>query len=56
VKKIPALFTCLFLFLAASVGLQARILSVTVNGPIHPVTAEIILKALERPGTNELLY
>lgn len=28
--------------------MQARILSVTVSGPIHPVTAEIILKALEK--------
>lgn len=42
------LFFCLLLFLSASVCLQARILSLTVNAPIHPVTAEIILKALEK--------
>jgi len=48
VKKIPAFIYLSVPFLAASVGLQARILSVTVNGPIHPVTAEIILKALEK--------
>lgn len=48
VKKIPVLVLCLFLFLSVSVELQARILSLTVNAPIHPVTAELILKALEK--------
>jgi len=48
VKKVPAVFLCLTLCLILSLGLQARILSVTASGPIHPVTAEIILKALER--------
>ncbi len=47
-KKVPAVFLCLTLCLILSLGLQARILSVTASGPIHPVTAEIILKALER--------
>lgn len=48
VKKIPVRVLCLFLFLSVSVELQARILSLTVNAPIHPVTAELILKALEK--------
>ncbi|HAR36006.1 MAG TPA: serine protease [Acidobacteria bacterium] len=48
VKKIPALLLSLIIFLAISGELQARILTVTINAPIHPVTAEIILKALEK--------
>ncbi len=52
-KKISVLFLGLTLFLAASAVLQARILSLTVNSPIHPVTTEIILKALEKARNEQ---
>ncbi|MCR4395755.1 MAG: nodulation protein NfeD [Candidatus Saccharicenans sp.] len=47
-RKIPAWLLFLLIFLAAGNQLPARILTVTINAPIHPVTAEIILKTLEK--------
>ncbi|MDI6845809.1 MAG: nodulation protein NfeD [Candidatus Saccharicenans sp.] len=47
-KKISAVLLCLFFFLTAGITLHAHILTVTINSPIHPVSAEIILKALEK--------
>jgi len=47
VKKLFALILGLLIIISWPGGLQAKILTVTVNAPIHPVTAEFILKALE---------
>lgn len=41
-------FLVILFFLGNFVSLQARILTITVNAPIHPVTAEFILKSLEK--------
>ncbi|HRD02349.1 MAG TPA: nodulation protein NfeD [Candidatus Saccharicenans sp.] len=42
----PALF---FLLIASSsVYLEARILTVTIREPIHPITAEILIKSIEK--------
>lgn len=46
-KKLFALILGLLIIISWPGGLQAKILTVTVNAPIHPVTAEFILKALE---------
>ncbi|MBC7348372.1 MAG: nodulation protein NfeD [Candidatus Aminicenantes bacterium] len=53
VKKILAWFISLIIFLAVSGQLPARVLTVTINAPIHPVTAEIILKALEKARAEQ---
>lgn len=47
-RRIPVLLLCLSIFLAVGGELQARILTVTISAPIHPVTAEIVLKTLEK--------
>jgi membrane-bound serine protease (ClpP class) len=41
-----------FLLLFA-LSAEARILTLTINAPIHPVTAELILKALERARSEK---
>lgn len=46
-KKLIPVFLSAFLLLF-TITAEARILSLTINSPIHPVTAELILKALER--------
>ena len=48
-------FPVLFLLLVAScsVYLEARILTVTIKEPIHPITAEIIVKAIKQAGQEK---
>jgi len=48
-------FPVLFLLLIAfcSVYLEARILTVTIKEPIHPITAEIIVKAIKQAGQEK---
>ncbi len=50
-KLIPVLIISFFLLL--SVTAEARILTITINSPIHPVSAELILKALERARSEK---
>jgi len=49
------IFPVLFLLLIAScsVYLEARILTVTIKEPIHPITAEIIVKAIKQAGQEK---
>ncbi len=49
------IFSVLFLLLIAScsVYLEARILTVTIKEPIHPITAEIIVKAIKQAGQEK---
>ncbi|HQH61853.1 MAG TPA: nodulation protein NfeD [Candidatus Saccharicenans sp.] len=49
------IFPVLFLLLVAfcSVYLEARILTVTIKEPIHPITAEIIVKAIKQAGQEK---
>ncbi|MGB9893022.1 MAG: NfeD family protein, partial [Candidatus Saccharicenans sp.] len=47
-RKISAWILGLLLFISGTGLIQAKILTITVNAPIHPVTAEFILKALEK--------
>jgi len=51
VRRTPVLFLSvliLFALLVSSGASQPKVLTVTINAPIHPVTAEIILNALEK--------
>lgn len=50
-KILPILLIYSFLFL--SITAEARILTITINSPIHPVSAELILKALERARSEK---
>ncbi|MDW3229322.1 MAG: nodulation protein NfeD [Acidobacteriota bacterium] len=47
-KKIAPVVLCLLILLTAAESAQAKIFTITVNAPIHPVTAEIILKAIDQ--------
>ncbi|MBC7365129.1 MAG: nodulation protein NfeD, partial [Candidatus Aminicenantes bacterium] len=50
-RKQPFLiFLSLLLFFTSA---EARILTLTINAPIHPVTAELIIKALERARSEK---
>lgn len=48
VKKILNTILVLSILLSFSISLEAKILSITIRDPIHPVTAEYVLKSLEQ--------
>jgi membrane-bound serine protease (ClpP class) len=53
VKKIIPLVLCVLILLLAAETAQATIFTITINAPIHPVTAEIIVKALEKAREDQ---
>lgn len=48
VRKVFGSVLILLILLGSAVSVQARILTITIKDPIHPVTAEFILKSLEK--------
>ncbi|MGB9765072.1 MAG: NfeD family protein [Candidatus Saccharicenans sp.] len=47
-KKILRSGISLLIFLILSLSLQAKVFTITIKDPIHPVTAEYVLKSLEK--------
>jgi len=53
VKRFIFPVLCLLLIAACSVYLEAEILTVTIKEPIHPITAEIIVKSIEKASQEK---
>lgn len=47
-KKSFALTFSLLIFLGSTASIQAKVLTITINAAIHPVTAEFVLNSLEK--------